>query len=95
MTSKQERKVAGPPRDYIGYGEQMPNAQWPGGARVAVNFVLNYEEGGENCLLHGDDKSEWLLSDIIGAQPIQGARHMNMESLYDYGSKAGFWRLHR
>ncbi|MFD1626052.1 allantoinase PuuE [Azospirillum griseum] len=83
------------PRDMIGYGAQPPHAQWPGGARVAVQFVINYEEGGENCVLHGDAASEAFLSEIVGAQPIPGARHMNMESIYEYGSRAGFWRLHR
>jgi len=62
---------------------------------VAVQFVINYEEGGENCILNGDSQSEWLLSEIVGAQPLVGVRHMNMESLYEYGSRAGFWRLHR
>ena len=83
------------PRDLVGYGAQPPHAQWPNGARVAVQFVINYEEGGEHCILDGDDRSEWLLSDIIGATPYENARHMNMESLYEYGSRAGFWRLHR
>ncbi|MFO1067442.1 MAG: allantoinase PuuE [Geminicoccaceae bacterium] len=83
------------PRDMIGYGRTPPDAQWPGGARVAVQIVLNYEEGGENNVLHGDAASEAFLSDITGAQPIQGARHVNMESIYEYGSRAGFWRLWR
>jgi putative urate catabolism protein len=83
------------PRDMRGYGAQPPAANWPGGARTAVQFVVNYEEGGENCVLHGDPASEAFLSEIIGAQPIVGQRHMNMESLYEYGSRAGFWRLHR
>jgi putative urate catabolism protein len=78
-----------------GYGSEPPAANWPGGARTAVQFVINYEEGGENCVLHGDEASEAFLSDIVGAQPIAGQRHMNMESLYEYGSRAGFWRLHR
>ncbi|WP_350336237.1 allantoinase PuuE [Coralliovum pocilloporae] len=78
-----------------GHGPNPPHAQWPGGARIAVQFVLNYEEGGENCLLHGDGASEAFLSDIPGAQPWQGQRHWNMESIYDYGARAGFWRLHR
>ena len=85
----------GMPRDLAGYGAHPPRPQWPKGARVALQFVLNYEEGGEHCVLDGDASSEWLLSDIIGAQPYAGARHMNMESLYEYGSRAGFWRLHR
>ncbi len=83
------------PRNMIGYGAQPPQAQWPGGARVAVQFVLNYEEGGENCILHGDAASEAFLSDIAGAAPWQGMRHWNMESIYEYGARAGFWRLHR
>jgi putative urate catabolism protein len=83
------------PRDMRGYGANPPPANWPGGARTAVQFVINYEEGGENCVLHGDAASEAFLSEIIGAQPIEGQRHMNMESLYEYGSRAGFWRLYR
>jgi putative urate catabolism protein len=83
------------PRDLIGYGETPPDPQWPGGARLAVQFVVNYEEGGENCILHGDAASEAFLSEIVGAQPWPGQRHMNMESIYEYGSRAGFWRLHR
>ena len=83
------------PRNMRGYGPQPPAANWPGGARTAVQFVINYEEGGENCVLHGDAASEAFLSEIVGAQPVEGARHMNMESLYEYGSRAGFWRLHR
>ena len=80
-------------RDLIGYGADSPDPKWPGGARIAVQFVLNYEEGAENCVLHGDKMSEVFLSEIIGAQPIKG-RHINMESFYEYGSKRGFWRLH-
>ena len=82
-------------RDLIGYGADRPDAAWPGGAKVAVQFVLNYEEGGENNLLHGDAGSEGFLSDIPGAQPWPGMRHWNMESIYEYGARAGFWRLHR
>jgi len=82
-------------RELVGYGEHLPRVHWPGGARVALNFVINYEEGGENCILDGDKASEHLLSEIVGAQPYPGVRHMNMESLYEYGSRAGFWRLHR
>jgi putative urate catabolism protein len=78
-----------------GYGALPPAADWPNGARTAVQFVINYEEGGENCVLHGDAQSEAFLSEIVGAQPIPEQRHMNMESLYEYGSRAGFWRLHR
>ncbi len=83
------------PRDMIGYGRNPPDPKWPGGARVAVQFVVNYEEGGENCILHGDAASEAFLSDVLGAQPWPGQRHMNVESMYEYGSRAGFWRLWR
>lgn len=82
------------PRDLIGYGANPPHPEWPGNARVAVQFVLNYEEGGENCVLHGDSHSEIFLSEIIGAQAYPD-RHLSMESIYEYGSRAGFWRLHR
>jgi chitin deacetylase len=83
------------PRDFHGHGENPPDPRWPGGARVAVSLVLNWEEGGENSILHGDAASEAFLSDIPGAQPWPGMRHWNMESVYDYGARAGFWRLHR
>ena len=83
------------PRDFRGHGPNPPDAAWPGGARIAVSIVLNYEEGGENNLLHGDAASEAFLSDIAGATPWPGMRHWNMESIYDYGARAGFWRLHR
>ncbi|MDQ2089854.1 allantoinase PuuE [Marimonas arenosa] len=83
------------PRDMIGHGPNTPDPKWPGDARVAVQFVLNYEEGGENCVLHGDPGSEAFLSDIAGAAPWTGQRHWNMESIYEYGARAGFWRLHR
>ena len=83
------------PRDFRGHGPTPPDARWPGGAKIAVSIVLNYEEGGENNLLHGDAQSEAFLSDIAGAAPWPGQRHWNMESLYDYGARAGFWRLHR
>jgi putative urate catabolism protein len=79
----------------IGYGRTPPDPRWPGGACVAVQFVLNYEEGGENSVLHGDPASEAFLSEIVGAQPWPGQRHMNMESIYEYGSRAGVWRLLR
>ena len=82
------------PRDMIGYGATPPEANWPGGARLALSFVINYEEGGENSILHGDRASETFLSEIIGAKAYE-ARHMSMESMYEYGSRAGFWRLHR
>jgi len=83
------------PRDLCGYGGDIPDAKWPGGARIAVQFVINYEEGAENCVLHGDATSEAFLSEIVGAQPLVNQRHMNMESIYEYGARAGFWRLHR
>jgi len=82
------------PRDMIGYGSKDQKIKWPNNARIAVQIVLNYEEGAENCVLNGDNNSEIFLSEIIGAQPIKG-RHINMESLYEYGSRAGFWRLHK
>jgi putative urate catabolism protein len=82
------------PRDLIGYGDTPPNPNWPSNAKIAVQFVLNYEEGGENCVLHGDDTSEVFLSEIIGAQAYKD-RHLSMESMYEYGSRVGFWRLHR
>ncbi|MBE0532589.1 MAG: allantoinase PuuE [Rhodospirillales bacterium] len=81
------------PRDMTGYGPDVPHAKWPGDARIAVQFVLNYEEGGENCVLHGDAASETFLSEMVGAVPFVGARHMSMESLYEYGSRAGVWRV--
>ena len=83
------------PRDLVGYGRNPPDPRWPNGARLAVQFVINYEEGGENCILHGDGASEAFLSEIIGASALPGVRHMNMESIYEYGSRAGFWRLWR
>ncbi|MCZ6809316.1 MAG: allantoinase PuuE [Proteobacteria bacterium] len=82
------------PRDLKGYSGKPPAANWPGGARIAVQFVINYEEGGESCILHGDNASEAFLSEIVGAQAYEGQRHMNMESIYEYGARAGFWRLH-
>ncbi len=81
------------PRDMTGYGPNPPKAAWPGGARIAVQVVLNYEEGGENCVLHGDAGAETFLSEIINAPSVPGARHMSMESLYEYGSRVGVWRL--
>jgi allantoinase len=82
------------PRDMIGYGSKDKKIRWPNNARVAVQIVLNYEEGAENCVLNGDNNSEVFLSEIISAQPVKG-RHINMESLYEYGSRVGFWRLHK
>ena len=83
------------PRNLRGYGPTPPDPHWPGEARIAVQFVVNYEEGGENCLLHGDAASEAFLSEIVGAAPWPGQRHWNMESIYDYGARAGFWRVFR
>jgi OHCU decarboxylase len=83
------------PRNMTGYGPTPPDAQWPNGARIAVQIVLNYEEGGENNILHGDAASEAFLSEIVGAAAWPGQRHWNMESIYEYGARAGFWRLHR
>ena len=81
------------PRDLVGYAGTPPDARWPGGARIALQLVVNYEEGGENCILHGDAASEAFLSEIIGAEPWPGQRHPNMESIYEYGARAGFWRI--
>ena len=78
------------PRNLIGYGSKNLNIKWPNNARIALQFVLNYEEGGENCVLHGDTTSEVFLSEIIGAKPIKG-RNLNMESIYEYGARRGFW----
>lgn len=83
------------PRDLRGYGRHAPDPKWPGKARVAVQFVVNFEEGGENNVLHGDKASEAFLSDVLGAQPWPGQRHANIESMFEYGSRAGFWRLYR
>ena len=83
------------PRDLVGYGANPPHPHWPGDARLAISFVLNYEEGGERCVLHGDDESEAFLSEMPGAQALPGVRHMSMESIYEYGSRSGVWRLLR
>ncbi|MDR4534403.1 allantoinase PuuE [Glutamicibacter sp. PS] len=83
------------PREFVGYGRHTPDPQWPGGAKLAVQFVVNYEEGGESNILDGDAASECLLSEIVGAAPWQGQRNLNIESIYEYGSRSGFWRLHR
>jgi putative urate catabolism protein len=83
------------PRDMVGYGAEPPHAKWPDDARIALQFVINYEEGGENAIFHGDPAAECFLTEWIGAQPALGMRNMNMESLFEYGSRAGFWRLHR
>lgn len=81
-------------RDLVGYASEPPNPIWPQESKIAIQFVLNYEEGGEHCILNGDNESEHLLSEIAGAVPYKNQRHMNMESIYEYGSRAGFWRLH-
>ena len=81
-------------RNFIGYGNNLPIFRWDNNAKLAVQFVLNYEEGGENTVLNGDEQSEIFLSEIIGAQPVIGQRHMNMESIYEYGSRSGFWRIY-
>ena len=83
------------PRDLHGYGATPPHPRWPNNARIAVQFVINYEEGGENTILHGDEASEAFLSEIVGAAPLSGVRNMNMESIYEFGARVGFWRLHR
>lgn len=88
-------QVSTQPRDLIGYGAHPPHAAWPNNARIAVQFVLNYEEGAENCILNGDPASETFLSEIVGAKAYEGVRHMSMEWLYEYGSRAGLWRLLR
>ena len=88
--TKQQLLIMSYPRDLIGYGQKTPDPQWPYNARIAVQFVINYEEGGETCILHGDRSSETFLSEIVGAVPLEGLRHMNMESCYEYGSRAGF-----
>ncbi len=79
-------------RNFIGYGSNGKKISWPNNAKLALQIVLNYEEGGENCILNGDKYSETFLSEIIGAKPIKG-RHISMESIYEYGSRIGFWRL--
>src|SRR6201995_1280062 len=90
MTASYPRKY---PRDLAGYGATPPDPRWPGGARIAIQMVLNYEEGGENSVLHGDAGAETFLSDMIFPGPVVGQRHMSMESIYEYGSRAGVWRL--
>ncbi len=91
--SGRRKKSSAYPRDLAGYGATPPHARWPGGARIALQFVLNYEEGSENSVLHGDPASESFLSEIVAAQPFAGARHMSMESLFEYGSRVGVWRI--
>src|ERR1700726_3236699 len=82
------------PRDLIGYGAREPHPHWPGEARIAVSIVLNYEEGGESCVLHGDAHSESVLTDV-GGEPLRGARNLNVESNFEYGSRVGFWEIMR
>ena len=82
-------------RNLIGYGKKDLKVKWPNNARLALQIVINYEEGGENCVLYGDKNSETFLSEIIGAQPVNNDRNMNMESIYEYGSRRGFWRLYK
>jgi hypothetical protein len=86
--------MTGYPRDLVGYADQLPDPRWPGGARLALNFVVNYEEGGERSVLHGDKIAETRLTDLLMPVPLQGARDLNMESAYEYGSRVGFWRRH-
>lgn len=83
------------PRDLIGYGRRTPDPKWPGGARLALQIVMNYEEGGERSILHGDGESESFLHEVVATEPLPGVRNMNVESTYEYGSRAGFWRLLR
>ena len=82
-------------RDFVGYGQHPPHAAWPGGARVAISFVLNYEEGGENTPLEGDPAAEAYLHEVVGAPATVGKRNLNVESMFEYGSRAGFWRVRR
>lgn len=82
-------------RDFIGYGQTPPKVTWPNNARIALQFVINYEEGGENCILHGDKTSESFLSEVVGAAQWPNQRHMSIESVYEFGGRVGFWRLHR
>ena len=94
MSAHPDTAAAPYPRDLIGHGRHPPHARWPGGARIAVQFVLNHEEGGERCVLHGDDGSEQFLSEMFNP-PSYADRHLSMESIYEYGSRAGVWRLLR
>ena len=93
MTQPSAAPHVGPARDLVGYAGDPPDADWPGGARIAVNFVLNYEEGAEYCLLNGDEGNETLLSDLGAIATLPGERHLNIESAYEYGSRVGFWRI--
>ena len=82
-------------RNLLGYGKKDLKIIWPNNAKIALQIVLNYEEGGENCVLYGDNHSETFLSEIIGAKPVYNNRNMNMESIYEFGSKIGFWRIYK
>ena len=95
MNKKIIQSLKSYPRNMVGYGKDPVHPKWPNKARIAVQFVLNYEEGAENSILHGDNASESFLSEIVGAQAYEGARHMSMESIYEYGSRAGVWRVLR
>ena len=93
MNKKIIQSLKSYPRNMVGYGKDPIHPKWPNKARIAVQFVLNYEEGAENSILHGDNASEAFLSEIVGAKAYEGARHMSMESIYEYGSRAGVWRI--
>jgi putative urate catabolism protein len=95
MSNPYDPRISGYPRDMVGYGRNPPDPKWPGGAAIAVQIVLNYEEGGENNILHGDAASEAYLTEVVGTQPLMGQRAFSVESQYEYGSRAGFWRIHR
>lgn len=95
MTNPYDPRTSGYPRDMVGYGRTPPDPKWPGEAAIALQIVLNYEEGGENNILHGDAASEAYLTEVVGTQPIPGQRNLSVESQYEYGSRAGFWRIHR
>jgi len=95
MNKKIIQSLKSYPRNMVGYGKDPIHPKWPNKARIAVQFVLNYEEAAENSILHGDNASEAFLSEIVGAKAYEGARHMSMESIYEYGSRAGVWRILR
>lgn len=95
MSNQYDPRISGYPRDMVGHGRNPPDPGWPGGAALALQIVLNYEEGGENSILHGDAASEAYLTEVVGTQPIPGQRNLSVESQYEYGSRAGFWRIHR
>lgn len=95
MTNPYDPRSSGYPRDMVGYGRTPPDPRWPGKAAIALQIVLNYEEGGEYCILHGDAASEAYLTEVVGTVALSGRRNLAVESQYEYGSRAGFWRLHR